>query len=85
MVGVFYPTYNISLFGIIKINPPVQQIYRTKNFKHMLMRPEIGCTPIILVHGKLRKEDCEFKASLGYIVKHYLKNMLMKKMKVIFS
>jgi hypothetical protein len=51
----------------------------------MLMRPEVGCTPIILVHGKLRKEDCEFKASLGYIVKHYLKNMLMKKMKVIFS
>jgi hypothetical protein len=31
-------------------------------------------TPVIPVLRKLRQEDCEFQASLGYIVKTLLKN-----------
>jgi hypothetical protein len=40
--------------------------------------------PIILVLGRLREEDCEFKASLGYIARPSLKKPNQKK-KVVFG
>jgi hypothetical protein len=32
------------------------------------------CTPIISAFERLRQEDCEFKAGLGYIARPGLKN-----------
>jgi hypothetical protein len=31
------------------------------------------CTPVIVALGRLRHEDCELKANVGYTVRPYLK------------
>jgi hypothetical protein len=47
----------------------ISQNYTLKMFKETHM----WCTPIIPALRRLRHEDCEFKASLGYIVRLSLK------------
>jgi hypothetical protein len=49
------------------------------NFINKLRSQEWWCTPVILVLRKLRQEDIKLEASLGYIVRPYIKNKLTNK------
>jgi hypothetical protein len=40
------------------------------------------CTPVILALGRQRKENHEFQASLGYLVRPYLKKKVKEKEKI---